>query len=763
MKKIKRLMSLALSFAIVLSMTVTAFAAENSIKMTLVPSTEAPAIGEEFTVEAQITENTGLDTVEIYLFYDKEVVEFLGFSENEGSIVTDYHGYMDWNNSKGIFVLSSANPITKTGTVFKAKFKAIASGDANIGIDADKSYISLDDADVIDPEKDIDVSKVTDMTVALVTYDVLLPSGNGYSVIPQDGNTSPVVSGGSFSFTVDIKEGYNSEEMVVKANDTELEADAGVYTIENITEDQNITISGITESVAASGYTVSLTPDTSNITFSETAAVNVKVASADKTSFNALYVKLTYDPAYLKLETTTISDYEITDKNGTVEIAGYGNDKELGNAFTLNFSIVAKPESGTANATLVQANVDEAANAAVQNAPLASYGDKTAEITVRGFKVELSEDFTGESAVEVGETYTFTAKDKHYTYEFAATMDGADVTVVDHGDGTYTIANVTGNLVIEYATKTPKTYDVDVVGALDDQVTYSETATYMTDYVFAVSKPAGYSRTVAVEIAGASYNGFSVADGSYTIPGKDIIGNIKITVTNTVVTNEYTVEFEGNAAGEATAENMTVVHGNDFTFHLSAVNGYTYDIIAKMGNEDASVTDNDDNTYTIKNVTDNLVITINKTAIAAPTVAVGEYVKLDGKAVYLVTAESENVEEGGALSYDGNVMFWSDEYNAYAYLVISDTVLTQEEIAEKITFVKEATVEVISHGGDVNGTDTVDINDAQLVYNIYNTYYADFTEISMKVFLNADINADKVINVNDAAAIVNNVLDIIKE
>ena len=522
----------------------------------------------------------------------------------------------------------------------------------------------------------------------------------------------------------------------------------------------------IVPALAETGYTVSITPAKSELIIGETAVVSVNVDSGDDTlnAFNTLYTELDYDKDVLELTTESVAGYDLSNQNGKVTLARYGEDQAFGKAFDLSFKVINTPENGTAIVTLLKANVDKAAMAAVQDTPEANYGNQTAEITVGGFKVDLSSDFAGENAIEAGNDYTFTAKDANYDYTFAATMNGAEVSVIDNGDGTYTIASVSGNLVITYATKTAKTFSVSVVGALEGQVTYTDSATYKTDYVFTVSKPTGFNRTVTVEIDGTAYTGFSVDDGTYTIPGKDIRGNIKITVTNTAVTTEYFVEFEGNAAGEASAENMTVAHGDDFTFNLAAVDGYSYEVTAKMGEDDnVTVTDNADGTYTVANVTGDLVITINKTAIETSTVVVSEYVKLDGKAVYLVTAASENVEEGGALSYDGNVMSWSKEYNAYAYLVISDTVLTAEEAAAKIGFVKEAIVEEISHAGDINGTNVVDINDAQVVYNIYNANYADFNALSMKMFHNADINADKVINVNDAAAIVNMVLNVTTE
>ncbi len=50
------------------------------------------------------------------------------------------------------------------------------------------------------------------------------------------------------------------------------------------------------------------------------------------------------------------------------------------------------------------------------------------------------------------------------------------------------------------------------------------------------------------------------------------------------------------------------------------------------------------------------------------------------------------------------------------------------------------------------------MNDAQLVYDIYNAQYGDFTTVSMLKFLRADVNGDKTVDVNDSAAIIGSIL-----
>ena len=142
------------------------------------------------------------------------------------------------------------------------------------------------------------------------------------------------------------------------------------------------------------------------------------------------------------------------------------------------------------------------------------------------------------------------------------------------------------------------------------------------------------------------------------------------------------------------------------------------------------------------------------------TVEVSEYLKLDGKSIWLVTAAPKAaLAEGKTLAYDGNAMFTSSEYGGYAYLVISaDTLDTVKAAALAAITEITATSEAVSYNLDVNGTGVVDVNDAQLVYNMYNASYESFDTISMLKFLAADVNGDKTVSTLDAAAIINSIL-----
>ncbi len=137
------------------------------------------------------------------------------------------------------------------------------------------------------------------------------------------------------------------------------------------------------------------------------------------------------------------------------------------------------------------------------------------------------------------------------------------------------------------------------------------------------------------------------------------------------------------------------------------------------------------------------------------TVEVSEYVKLNGKSMFLVTV-SGPVSDGNVMTYGGEAMFWSEKYSAYAYLVISDKQLgAVKEAAAGLIGEKAGVKAEIRYDGDINGTGRVDVNDAQLVWNMYNAKYAAFGTTTMEMFLRADMNGSKTLNVDDAAAIIN--------
>ena len=509
------------------------------------------------------------------------------------------------------------------------------------------------------------------------------------------------------------------------------------------------------EQPTVDGYTVTMPADTTAVA-GETVSIPVVVGNKDVSTYNAFDMSFTYDAAKLELTSTEINGMTVEAGEGTVQVLRYGDDLNVGSAaFTLTFKAIG---TGEATVTATSAKVGVAANATELDAADATILDDATVITISGYSVTLPDDFSGDSVVAPGADYTFTAKDKNYNYTVSATMGGAATTVKDNGDCTFTIEDVSGNLVIT-STKEGKTFDVTLG---EDMTAASTQAQYMTAYTATLTKVDGYTYDLKVTIGGNDYTGFEYNEetGVVTIPGADITGAIVFNSHKTQVqASEYTVSFEGNGAGDAVGENK-VAAGADYSFTLNKAEGCTYTVSYKMGDSTESVALTEaDGKYTIAQVSGNLVITVEKESDLA--VEVNEYVKLNDKSVFLVTA-TQTLPEGKSLSYGGTVMFYSEQYEAWAYLVIVEQNETFDaDTAKDALTVTETAFTTLSATCDVNKSGRVDINDAQLVYDLYNGGYQDFTQVTMEKFLLADTaqgDSAKKLNVNDAAAIVSEIL-----
>ena len=512
-----------------------------------------------------------------------------------------------------------------------------------------------------------------------------------------------------------------------------------------------------TEAPAFVGYAVSASED-KTVTVGESAEVKINVSNSDSiiTTYNAYDLTLTYDTDKLTYNSCTAADALAVVKEdvpGTIRVIGFGDDKNLDTpAATLSFTAKG---TGEAEVKITSAKVDIGSQAVGSDAPDAHILDTTTVISVTGYTVTLGEGLSGESTVAPGADYTFTAIDAdNYDYVISATMGGETTTANDNGNGTYTIPGVTGNLVIN-AAMTPKSYNVTVEGTGAGDVTAADKATYNTDYTFTVTEDGNYTYNTTVTVGGKAYTLGTPENGKYTIPGTDIKGDIVISVTKTVKPSSVvSVTKPDYVKG-----NDTATKGQDYDFTVEKEEGYDYsEPTVKVGDVDVTdkVVKKENGSYTIPGSTITGNITIEVTKTAAVTVDVTEYLTLNGKVMYLVTA-SGNFAEGQIAKYDGMSMFWSEKYNAYAYLVISADNLeaVKAEAAAKVKVAEGTSAGTVDYSGDVNGTGLTDVNDAQLTYDMYNTKYSSFDVVSMLKFLNADVSGDKKVNTADATAIVN--------
>jgi len=521
-------------------------------------------------------------------------------------------------------------------------------------------------------------------------------------------------------------------------------------------------------------YTLTLPAD-KTVNAGEAVAVPVTLGhTAGETTFHAADMIFTYDAG--KLEYTGISDTTnyIVDAAtaGTIRVLAYGEAKNLGEAFTLNFK-VKTTATGTATVTVTSAKIDKSANAVAKDAPEAKLLDAETMLTIKAVhSVTLDPIFTGDLTVEDGANYTFSKTDKdesHYEYtDVKAMVDGKDVEVVDNGNGTYTVKNVTGDLTVT-GKRTAKQYPITVDGNAKGCIRVADTVPYGEDYVFTAEEleTDKYDYTLTMTINGKPYTPeFDDSAVSfmntyfYTIKGDAITGNIHITFTQTEkgLAETTTVNFTGSGAVDVAGGNpQTATTGADFTFTVNEDAKYNYTV--KLGDEVLTGTNG---SYTIpgaKVVSGTITVTVEKT-VSTQGVKVQKYVKLENQqSVWLVTVEADP-GANNVYTYSGERMFKTTKYGTngtYAYLVIAPTLS-----AAQLSITAGEAAGTVSYGGDVNGSGVVDINDAQLVYDMYNAHYASFSDVAMYKFLCADIADDTpegstLLNVSDAVAVISKI------
>ena len=570
-------------------------------------------------------------------------------------------------------------------------------------------------------------------------------------------------------------------------------------TLNNWDDNYSVEVTGSTvEKPTATGYSVSMGAD-QQVAAGQQVRIPVTVTSSEPgiTGFNAYDMTFTYDPAALTLNTTSNAAANLTvdDNNGTVRVRRYGETTALGTALTLDFT-ANKATSSTV--TLTAAKFDLDANSINFDAPAAAITDADTAVKTL-WKVKLPDGFlstaaNGSTLVENGGDFTFKTTDTHYEYYLNITTNGA-TNMVKMDKATYTIKNVTDNVTVTVSDRVAKTYTLKFV--VDDRfaeyfgtepLTLADlgienetvTVTYPNDYQFIVKFPGtGRFAGVSVEPSSNSFKSYTDrlenGDYNYVLEGSKLVGDENDVITITIGVyiktdrDKFNILVTGDTADFDADNPRTFYSGENYTFKLNKSEYYDYEISASYKTKNLSgstvteykpVKDNEDGTYTVINCPmADLTIHITKTAKAVDpsTVTVNQYVELNEKTVFLVRVAGQ-LSGGKVFTYDGSPMYKTTSYgySTYSWLVIVEKgqTLTKEDVLQLIKLEDGAAAGSVGIDTDVNQSGKADVNDAQLVYDIYNRVYNDgYETVSMEKFLRADQNADGVLDSQDAVTL----------
>ncbi len=302
------------------------------------------------------------------------------------------------------------------------------------------------------------------------TYVVDLPGGEGYEVNPVAGYESPVASGSSFKFTVDIQPGYKKgQNFAVKANGSALTADAnGVYTIEKIKNDQTVTVEDVVDENTTFYWNVTLPSSPVGYEVTPASGSESPVTEGGSYSFT-----VTISDGYAKNSSFAVK------ANGAVLTAGSGDKYTI--------------ENIQADQTVEVAGVQKIWDVTVNN----------------GTGYTISPEGSSASPVFSGGDYTFKvniAEGYKKGADFAVKSNGTALT--PNADGIYTISNiqedknvtvedvVTSDTVNQFRITLP-----DVAGATAAPVEgYSSPVDEGEDYQFTVTIEDGYMASASFAV-----------------------------------------------------------------------------------------------------------------------------------------------------------------------------------------------------------------------------------------------------------------------
>ncbi len=246
-----------------------------------------------------------------------------------------------------------------------------------------------------------------------------------------------------------------------------------------------------------------------------------------------------------------------------------------------------------------------------------------------------------------------------------------------------------------------------------------------------------------------------------TLNGKDIAGA------------EWTLTYDPDmfelVSGEA--KGVKFATGEDVFAATEELGTYTFKVIAEIQDtamSEFAVTNAKAQTRdeAVMNIVPEVSVTPVNVEVSAPyyEVEVGENDYVAGKKLVLVHTKETSISfsYAGETMYDVTAKYGKVGYSKTFALVVdalAETVVIDDYKAKvSIVYADIDDAYVISYNKaepnyDLNGSEAVELGDVIVAFGVYNAY-DNYFENYMKVVLNADVNADGIVDVNDTGAFV---------
>ena len=362
------------------------------------------------------------------------------------------------------------------------------------------------------------------LSAEISDHTVTIPENAGYTVTGE----KTVKNGEDYTFTVTVTEGYDAANMVVKVNDTEVTAVDGIYTVEKVSSDLTITVSGVkkiiiglsalrfgsTDSIRSAKYfdmTPSFDPAVKEYTLLVPDSTNAVYAWATRGA--DLSTKASIKATWTSMSTGKASN--------TTLISGSSSGKNLS-----GFNI-AGAESNTLTITVTD-------------------DGSTDVYTVKTVRIDPSLTKLALDGVKINETFsatkkTYTAITTKDSVTVLATPRGEDYTITYNGETSNVIPLTMGENKIEIAITNKdgytNSYTLTVTKA-EHAVTIPTGESFLVTGKEAVADGADYTFTVEIDYRYELDDDFAVKVNGETVTGEKGVYTVKNVTTDLVITVE---------------------------------------------------------------------------------------------------------------------------------------------------------------------------------------------------------------------------------